>query len=291
MSSIRLFPYPRIDSAVEWSRTSVLSSGQPVAPGELAERWDADSRIVFTVTAAVPNAALDEFSGQRPALRLSVGCKETAECSYAEGKFSRDSVRSYATASVELTGSRVAQQVEVRATITAPHDDAPWLARRILASRRVETINLDSELSGFPTSALSFKANDLKPAPWVLRVNAVALSDSCAQSVRLLLNEDYPRVVELIEGQARPYVEAALEASIVRTLLEAVRRLADEAGGDADVADAVSEFPDSIAAAAEKSCRDFLELSLPSALTLLRRRPEHVEHLIASSVNFLKEKQ
>ena len=92
MSSIRLFPYPRIDSAVEWSRTSVLSSGQPVAPGELAERWDADSRIVFTVTAAVPNAALDEFSGQRPALRLSVGCKETAECSYAEGKFSRDSV-------------------------------------------------------------------------------------------------------------------------------------------------------------------------------------------------------
>lgn len=291
MSSVRLYPYPRIDGDVEWSRTSIFTSGQPVRSEELAERWDADSEIAFTVTASIPNAKLDEYRDMGPVINLSIGCKDTAECAYASARFSRDSSRSYATATVRLMGERIAQQLELRATVTAPHQGEPWLGRRILASRRVETINLDSELDGFPTSALSFKANNLRPAPWLLRVNAVSPGDSCAQSVRLLLNEDYPRIVELIEGQARPYVEAALQASIVRTLLQSVRRLVDESGDIGDVTDAIVEYPDSIAAAAEKCCRDFLKLSLPAALSILRRQPEHIEHLIASSVNFLKEKQ
>lgn len=288
MSSVRLFPYPRIDDAVEWSRTSIMTNGQPVALDELADRWDADSSLKFTVTAAVPNSRIVSLDGGRPVLNLSIGCKETGESAYATAQFSKDSSKSYATATVTADGSAVAEQLELRATLTMPFGDSLWLRRRIIASRRVEKINLDSQLVGFPTSAVSFKANNLAAAPWAIRVNAVSLSDSCANSVRLLLNEDYPRVVELIEGRARPYVETALQATIIRTLLTAVRRLAEESGGKADVADAVAEFPDSIASAAEKSCRDFLDLSLPAALSLLNREPETIDHLIASAVGFLK---
>lgn len=288
MNAIRLFPYPRIDNAVEWSRTSILSNGQPVAVDELADRWDADSSLSFAVSASVPNEKIESFKDGDPVLNLSIGCRETGETTYSSAQFSKDSSKSYATATVTLKGAAVAERLELRATVTAPLGESAWLSRRIVAARTVEKINLDSHLVGFPTSAVSFKANNLAPAPWVIRINAVSLSDPCANSVRLLLNEDYPRVVELIEGRARPYVEEALQATIVRSLLSTVQRLSAIDGGDSDVSDVIAEFPDSIAAAAEKSCRDYLNRSLPAVLTLLDREPETVEHHIASAVGFLK---
>lgn len=288
MNAIRLFPYPRIDNAVEWSRTSILSNGQPVAVDELADRWDADSSLSFTVSASVPNEKVESFKDGEPMLNLSIGCRETGETTYSSAQFSKDSSKSYATATVIVKGAAVAERLELRATVTAPLGESAWLSRRIVATRPVEKINLDSHLVGFPTSAVSFRANNLAPAPWAVRINAVSLSDPCANSVRLLLNEDYPRVVELIEGRARPYVEEALQATIVRSLLSTVQRLSAADGGDSDVSDVIAEFPDSIAAAAEKSCRDYLNRSLPAVLTLLDREPETVEHQIASAVGFLK---
>lgn len=288
MSSVRLFPYPRIDNVVEWSRTSILANGQLVAVDELADRWDADSTLSFTVSVSVANSKIESFKDGRTMLNLSIGCKETGESTYSCAQFSKDSSKSYATATVILKGSAVAEQLELRATVSAPFGDNPWLSRRIIASRPVEKINLDSHLVGFPTSAVSFKVNNLAAAPWVVRVNAVSLSDPCANSLRLLLNEDYPRVVELIEGRARSYVEEALQATIIRTLLTTVQRLSANEGETSELADVIAEFPDSIAAAAEKSCRDYLNKSLPAVLSLLKGEPETVEHLITSAVGFLK---
>lgn len=288
MSSVRLFPYPRIDNSVEWSRTSILSNGQPVGLDELADRWDADSTLSFTVSVSVPNSKIESLKDGKPILNISIGCKETGESAYSSAQFSRDSSKSYATATVTLRGAVVAEQLELRATVTAPFGDSSWLNRRIVAARQVEKINLDSHLVGFPTSAVSFKANNLAAAPWVVRVNAVSLSDPCANSVRLLLNEDYPRVVELIEGRARPYVEEALQTTIIRSLLNTAQRLSANEGGSSDVSDVIAEFPDSIAAAAEKSCRDYLNKSLPAVLSLLNREPETIDHLIISAVGFLK---
>lgn len=288
MNSVRLFPYPRMDNAAEWSRTSVLANGQLVALDELADRWDANSNLSFTVSVAMPNSKIDSLNDGRPVLNLSAGCKETGESVYATAQFSKDSWKSYATATVILDGSAVSEQLELRATVTAPVGDSPWLRRRIIASRHVEKINLDSHLVGFPTSAVSFKANHLAAAPWVIRVNAVSLTDPCANSVRLLLNEDYPRVVELIEGRARPYVETALQAAITRTLLNSVQRLSMNESGFTDIADVIAEFPESIASAAEKSSRDYLNMSLPAALSMLGREPETIDYLISSAVGFLK---
>lgn len=288
MNSIRLFPYPRIDNSVEWSRTSILTNGQPVDVDELADRWDADSVLSFTVSVSVPNSKIESLNDGRPLLNLSIGCKETGESAYSSAHFSRDSSKSYATSTVTLKGAAVAEQLELRATVTAPFGDSRWLDRRIIAARQVEKINLDSHLVGFPTSAVSFKANNLAAAPWVVRVNAVSLSDPCANSVRLLLNEDYPRVVELIEGRARPYVEDALQATIIRSLLTTAQRLSTDERENSDVSDIIAEFPDSIAAAAEKSCRDYLHKSLAAVLSLMSREPETVEHLITSAVGFLK---
>ncbi|WCE40423.1 hypothetical protein PGC08_01615 [Brevibacterium sp. BDJS002] len=265
-----------------------MSNGQPVAVDGLADRWDADSVLSFTVSVSVPNSKIESLNDGGPVLNLSIGCKETGESTYSRAQFSKDSSKAYATATVILNGSAVAEQLELRATVTAPFGNSAWLSRRIIASRPVEKINLDSHLVGFPTSAVSFKANNLAPAPWVVRINAVSLSDPCANSIRLLLNEDYPRVVELIEGRARPYVEEALQVTIIRSLLSTAQRLSSIEGGISVVADVIAEYPDSIAAAAEKSCRDYLNKSLPAALTLLEREPETVEHLITSAVGFLK---
>src|SRR5699024_11456131 len=128
------------------------------------------------------------FKNGKVTLNLSIGCKESGGSTYSSSEFSKVSSKSCATATVSLTGSAVAEQLELRATVTAAFGDSPWLTRRIIASRPVEKINLDSHLVGFPTSAVSFRANNLAAAPWVVRVNAVSLSDSCVNSIWLLLN-------------------------------------------------------------------------------------------------------
>lgn len=295
MSGIKLYPYPRIDEAVEWSDVSITVDGHPVEHEDLAARWDSHSTITLAVSAAVPFAHFKNDYSVAPVLTLTVGCYTTAESASARSQFVLGSARASASAQVSIDGMRLAQQLEVKASLTAPFGEEKWLERRVIALRRPEKINLDSELSGFPTSAISFKDNNWREAPWVIDISAVDLTDPFMHSIRLTLNLDYPRIVELIEGRAERHVETALEAAIIRTLLQSARRLADdsmrEATGADEVTRAIDEFPDSIAAAAEKTSRQFLKLPLGSVLTRLRSRPEDVETLILSATQTLKEKR
>lgn len=299
MSGIKLYPYPRIDEAVEWSDVSITVDGHPVEHEELAARWDSHSTITLAVSAAVPFAHFKKNSSIAPVLTLSVGCYATAESVSVRSQFVLGAARASASAQVSIDGMRLAQQLEVKASLTAPFGDEKWLERRVIAQRRPEKFNLDSELSGFPTSAISFKDNNWREAPWVIDISAVDLTDPFMHSIRLTLNLDYPRVVELIEGRAERHVETALEAAIIRTLLQTARRLADDSTRDAadntrrgdEVTRAIEEFPDSIAAAAEKTSRQFLKLPLGSVLTRMRSRPEDVETLILSATQALKEKR
>lgn len=288
MKPIALYPYPRM-SRVEWSQATLQVDGQPVDPAELADRWDADSTISVAVKATVQNSELTPFD--TPTLTLNAGCRETAESRSGSAPFMVGTNRSTATATVTLKASKLAQQIEVRAAVTAPYGGAKWLNRRIIAEKPAERINLQTELQGFPTSAISFKAEHWRPAPWLLNVSATHLSDTFAHSIRLLLNLDYPRVEELIDGRAQAHVDTALHAAILRTLLQTARRLADDYGDDANIGKAITEFPDSFAAAADKASRDYLNRPLTWTVSRLRTNPEEIEYLIDSSLGSLKEKR
>lgn len=288
MKPIALYPYPRM-SGVEWSRTTFQVDGQLVDPAELADRWDADSTISVSVKATVQNAELTQFDAAR--LTLNAGCSETAESHSGSAPFMVGANRATARATVTLKASHLAEQIEIRAALTAPYGGAKWLNRRIIAERPAERINLLTEIQGFPTSAISFKAEHWHSAPWLLTVSATHLSDTFAHAIRLLLNLDYPRIEELIDGRPQPHVETALHAAILRTLLQTARRLVDDSGDDANIGKAITEFPDSFAAAADKASRDYLNRPLTWTVSRLRTQPEDIEYLIDSSLGSLKEKQ
>lgn len=190
---------------------------------------------------------------------------------------------------MHLSGIDVAHQIEVRATIVAPFNDENWLSRRIIAERRVEHINLDSDLNGFPTSAVSFKENYRPPSPWALDVSATDLTDPFAHSLRLNLNVDKPEIREFIAGGSSADVRSSLDASILRVMIQTARRLSEDS--DARLRTAVAEFPDSIAAAADKACQQFLKMPLTQAVSLQRQQPEDLETRINGSVGLLENKR
>lgn len=291
MSGTRLYPFPRFDRDVEWSPISATVEGRPTGLHELADQWDAASTITFEVTAALPvdlHLALEESN---PRLVITGGCKNTGVSASSESAFIVGSTRSSATAAISFPGGVLAERMDVRASVIVSHTDIPWLARRVIAERGSEKISLDSSLTGFPTISISFEENKMMPAPWHLRVSAVSLMDPFAHSIQLVLNEDYPRVVALIEGRAEPYVESALHRSILRTLLQSASRLASEEGEFFSLKTIAAEHPESIGAAAAKACSDYLQRDLSSVITVLRRRPEDVEMWIAGATNAMKEKR
>lgn len=291
MKPVRLYPYPRIQDWTDWSELNVALNGQVVATTDLADRWDADSEIQISIEVTVPRDKLTDYSQTDLRLVLSVSCSDTCESFRTSSRFDGGSKSVRASATVALTGDRIAQRLAVRAAITAPHEGGEWLKRRIIAEGPAERINLDSSFDGFPTSAVSFSSNNLREAPWMLTINASDLSDPFSSSIRLNLNTDYPRIIELIEGRAQPHVEQALQAEIIRTLIHTARALTDESEDGTEVVVAINDHPESIAAAAEKASRDYLKHPLQSTIDFARSSPEHLEYLINDAVGSLREKR
>lgn len=291
MTRTKLYPYPRFDADVTWAPLVASVEGRQVRLDDVADRWDAASTITLEVSAAVPLRVHRVLEGSGPRLAVTGSCKSTGVSVSSEAAFTVGSIRSSATAAVSLPGSDVAELIDVRASVIVPHADTAWLSRRIAADRPSERVSLDSTLSGFPTTSISFEANGWREAPWRISVSAVSLADPFAHSIQLILNENYPRVVDLIEGRAEPYVEASLLRSIIRALVHTARRLADEEPDGRALRSLVSDHPESIGAAAAKACSDYLHRDLPSVITTLRRTPEDVEMWIASATDAMKEKR
>lgn len=291
MSTVRISPFPRFDSRVEWSPTSVSVDGRPVDVDELADHWDADSDVSFEVTATMSKELHKKFESAGVRLVLTGGCVATGASVTAESSFTRGSTRSSATAAIAIPGHDLADRVDIRASVIAPHMDSPWLSRRVIAERKSERVGLDSSMSGFPTVSISFEENGMIDAPWHIRVSATSLVDPFAHSVQLILNEDYPRVVALIEGRAEPYVESALERAILRTLIQTAVRLAAQDSPSDSLDSIAAEHPDSIVAAAAKACSDYLQRDLSSVVSMSRNHPEDVEMWMAAATQAMKEKK
>ena len=149
---------------------------------------------------------------------------------------------------------------------------------------------MNSEASGFPTSAYSFKGHRLPDAPWRVVVSAEEVESTFVHSVRLHLNEDYPLVQELIEGRPKPIVEQELTASIARTLIATVSRLSADIGIPATLDSVAGDFPDSVAAAARNVARVYLNRTLDAAVSDYRNRPEEFEYKLAGAVGLMRVK-
>lgn len=291
MSRLSMSPFPRFDSSVEWSAISASVDGHSLDLGELADRWDADSEVAFEVTATMPKELHKELESDSIRLVLSGGCSSTGVFASAESAFTRGSTRSSATATISIPGRDLAGRVDIRAAVIAPHMNIPWLSRRVIAERQPERVRLDSSMTGFPTVSVSFEKNSMPEAPWHVRVSAASLADPFAHSIQLILNEDYPRVVALIEGRAEPYVASALERAILRALIQTTARLAAQERPSDSLGVIAAEHPDSIVAAAAKACSDYLQRDLESVISTSRSRPEDVEMWMAAATQAMKEKK
>lgn len=293
MSRTLLYPYPRLQlAAPSWSAWKIVVDSHEVSSTEFTDAWDANSALEFSLSVSIPSEALLRMRGSNPVLLLSASCAETAFTATAETPFIASPTSLTAAGHLSLSGSEISQKLTLRAQVLLPvaaQGGAPeWTSRRIVGEARALELELDSDLSGFPTSARSFSAAHLPDAPWDIKVTATDLSDSFSNSIRLYLNEDYPLIRELMNGKPKSHVEAELSASIARTLLNTSRRLWDMAP-EVESPDAVAEeHPDSIAAAGKRAAGTYLRVTLAEAIHLMRSRPETVEFRIASAAGVLK---
>lgn len=292
MSRTLLFPFPRLRStAVAWSDWRLVVDGHEVSANEFADAWDANSSIEISRAVTLQKEETHRLRGGTPMLLLSVSCAETAFTAVAEEPFVATPTSLAASSSISFSGRNVSQKLTLRSQVIQSlvgHEGPVWTDRRIIADATPHEVGLDSELSGFPTTARSFAAAHLPDAPWEIKVTATDLSDSFSNTVRLYLNEDYPAIRELMDGRPKAQVEAELSASIARVLLQTSRRLWD-AAPEGNNPDAVAdEYPDSVAAAAQRAAKTYLRTTLTEAVDHVARRPETVEYKIASAAGILR---
>lgn len=286
MAAIQFYPYPRLTTEPKWWGLRAFVDGAPVDLDQVEDRWDADSDLSFEVGVEISADAVEGFD--QPELVVTAACSETAVSVVQRVSLIRERRTMTATGRVSLSGADVAEGVEIRASLVAPLGDVDWLSRRVIAQRRTERVSLDAERGGFPTTAVSFKANGFPEAPWFVDVNAEALSDTLVHSVTLTLNVDYPRVGDLISGEPDRDVEAELNASIIRVLVATTSRLLDEHTGVQGLAPLIDDAPESIAAAASQACRNYFKRDLEWAVSLYRNRPDEFDMQLLSAVQALR---
>lgn len=287
MTKQRLFPFPRLSSkAVHWGEWRARLDGDVIALDDLPDQWDASSELRFGISVRVDPRGFEDLGVSEPRLALTVACADTGFSVCDDVPLSDDDPARTAAADIRVDGSDVSQIVELRAEIIGRDDREAWLRRRILAEGPQSRVALNSELVGFPTSSYSFEKRGIPAAPWRISVAADSLDAPFVHSVRLELNDDYQSIRKLISSRAEPAVKAELDASITRVLIATVSKLWD--AGEGRLEDVAAEYPDSIAAAAQRAAEQRAALTLGEAVNRYRMRPEELEYAIASKLQILK---
>lgn len=288
MPKVLLHRYPRLaPGAVRWFGWVAGVDSTVVEPQKVAELWDANSELRFKVQVSVDEAAIREHLDDAACdLIATVSCRETAVTASARSLLARVGDVWTAEAEVTLCGADLAEELSLDAVLVAPFDGVDWLTNRVIAERRQERVPLNQYQQGFPVSVISFSAEKLSAAPWQLVINAADPSDAFLQSIRLLLNEDYPQIRELLDGNPSRIVKDLLDLSIARGLIATLGRLARDATRPLD--DVSAEFPESVAAAADRVARKYLYMSLSEACRVHDDQPERLEYLLMSEVRLLE---
>lgn len=286
MTTRKLYPFPRLTpSDIVWLGWSATLDGEVIEIDDLADRWDAISKISFEITARINRPVIEAMGITAPVLTVTAACADTAYSMSTDALITGSGELISTTAKVDVAGHAVSQMIDLRADVVGKDASASWLSRRILAQGPQRRVPLDSDLIGFPTSSSSFETRGLPAAPWRLRVTADSLEAPFVHSVNLELNVDYPSVRRLINSKPDAQTEAELNASITRVLIATVSRLWGE--GEARLEHIAAEHPDSIVAAAQRAAEQRAALSVSEAVKRYRLRPEELEYAIASRQRIL----
>lgn len=290
MSKQRLYPFPRIAAKeLDWGEWDLRINGNQASYSSISDAWDASSELVLGISVRVSPDSLSSLDIQNPKLAITATCPSTAFAIYADAELRSESSSATATAEVRIAGSDVSQVLVIRPEVVGDDQSQPWLRRRILGEGPSLRIPLDTEMDGFPTSSYSFDQRGMPEAPWRLVVSADELEAPFAHSIRLELNEDFKPVRKLIAGNPEPHVVRELDAAIVRVLIATAARLSSGRAEGRSPDDVAAEFPDSIAAAAQRASEQYLHLSLAAAVKSLRLTPQKHEYDVATGTRLLKD--
>lgn len=290
MTKAVFYPYPRLDAPhVRWSEWSVSVDGREVAIVDLADSWDANSELVFRRTVTIGVDAYRNLGGGEVRLILTASCKHTAITRYAAAALTFDRASGTAVADVRIAGRDISEALELRSKIVLPvpaklgeQRGPAWLSTRVVAEAKSADIRLSSDTDAFPTVAYSFEEHGILDAPWRISINAEEPEAPFLHSIRLELNEDYSLIRDLMDGKPNATVEAELDASITRALVGGIARMSEITHADTRMDQIAAEYPDSLAAGAQRATKTYLKRSLDAAIRLYRTRPEDFEYLLAS---------
>ncbi|WP_166969168.1 hypothetical protein [Brevibacterium atlanticum] len=290
MSRQRLYPFPRLTAGdLDWGDWTIQLNGSQTTISAISEDWDSNSVLTLGTTVRANTHQLSSVGVRNPKLALSVACPSTAFSSGKDVQLQLGQSSMTAEAEVTVEGSLVSQVLTVRAQVIGDDESEPLLRRRIVAEGPTLRLPLDTELDGFPTSSYSFDKQGMPEAPWRLLVSADELEAPFAHSIRLELNEDFAPVRKLISGNPDPHVAHELDAAIVRVLIATAARLSSGNEPQKLPEEVAAEYPDSVAAAAQRASEQYLRLPLSAAVKSYRLAPEKLEYDVAAGTRMLKD--
>lgn len=290
MSRQRLFPYPRLSTSdLDWGDWAIQLNGSQIAESAIADDWDSNSVLTLGMKVRVDSRRLNSLGVRNPRLTLATACPSTAFSIVKDVQLQLGQASMTAEAELRIEGGHVSQVLTARTEIIGEDPSKPWLRRRIVAEGPTLRVPLETELDGFPTASYSFDKQGLPEAPWRLVVSADELEAPFAHSVRLELNEDFAPVRRLIAGNPESHVVHELDATIVRVLISTAARLSSGNAVRRPPEEVAAEYPESVAAAAQRASEQYLQMSLSAAIKSYRLTPEKLDYLVAAGTRMLKD--
>lgn len=290
MTKQRLFPYPRLAAGdLSWGIWNIRLNGAQASESEISDDWDSNAELSLGISVRASTDRLNSLAVRNPKLVLTVNCPSTAYSVSRDAQLQLGKSSMTAETELRIDGNVVSQVLTVRTEIIGEDNSQPWLRRRIVAEGPTLRVPLDAALDGFPTSSYSFDKEGMPGAPWRLVVSADELEAPFTHSVRLELNEDFAPVRKLIGGNPEPYVVRELDATIVRVLIATAARLSSTDARDRTLEAVAAEYPDSIAAAAQRASEQYLQMSLSAAIKSYRLTPDKHDYEVAAGTNLLKD--
>ena len=280
MSKVVLSPYPTLRSnATSWSKWIALVNDKEFDLDQVADNFDAQSRLNFSITVNVDSSAIEniDISQESVYLVASISCNSTAFTTNQTVHLEKIGDGLQAAVSISIDGTYIAESIILGAQLITRSSTASWLDRRIISSSPSLRVPLDSDQIGFPAVSFSFDEAGLPSAPWRLIIEADDPEASFMHSVRLELNEDFPLIRDYLDGKKVPLVSSQVTASIIRTLVATVSRLTFESGDERTPDQIAFDAPSSITASANRAAKQYLKRSLNWAIVEYRNRPEAFE--------------
>lgn len=283
--SVVLLPHLTAESAFAWSEptwSTEVSTGAPFS--QPPREWDYATPLSISSKVTWDPERLQGLSLQTLRLVLVVECPSTSMRWVESAPLAVDAM--HQTAVTTVPAGEASRALEVRSWIVCesgdPELDIPVAAKIAWTERH--RMDLEGDGGRFPTQSVDFRDLRLPPrAAWTVTVEATDLDQSFGSSVRVLINASHP-AHDLLLDLERPAAGIALEVlrkDIISTVLGEI------------AADSLLEhsfdptFTDSLGAVLNHWCELYLNMDLPSALSLLLQDRTRFEVELQAGMLFL----